>query len=70
MGNQRGTRYSNKHTFLDPSKDKEYWDFSFTEMGQYDAPAQVDYIRNFTGNDKISYVGISQGSAQMFSALS
>jgi lysosomal acid lipase/cholesteryl ester hydrolase len=45
LGNQRGTKYSSQHTTLNPKKDKQYWEFSFTEMGQYDAPAQVDYVR-------------------------
>ena len=38
LGNQRGTKYSIGHTTLSP-KSKEYWQFSWTEMGEYDAPA-------------------------------
>lgn len=30
----------------------------------------VDYVRGFTGQDKIAYIGHSQGTTQMFSALS
>jgi hypothetical protein len=26
------------HTSLNPKKDKAYWQFSWTEMGKYDAP--------------------------------
>ena len=44
LGNQRGTKYSKGHTTLS-TKDKAYWQFSYTEMGKYDAPAQVDYVR-------------------------
>ena len=58
------------HTTLDPKHDKAYWEFSFTEMGLYDAPAFIDHIRNETGQSKVSYIGHSQGTSQMFSAMS
>jgi gastric triacylglycerol lipase len=45
LGNNRGTKYSMSHTTLNPNKDKAYWEFSYTELGEYDAPTQVDYIR-------------------------
>ena len=41
LGNQRGTKYSIGHTQLS-TKSKEYWTFSWQEMGDYDAPAQVE----------------------------
>jgi len=66
LGNQRGTKYSMGHKSLNPKKDKAYWEFSFTEMGDYDAPAQVDYVRSATGIDKVTYIGHSQGTSQMF----
>jgi len=28
-----------KHQTLNPKKDKAYWEFSWWEMGMYDAPA-------------------------------
>lgn len=58
------------HESLDPSKDKEYWEFSFTEMGIHDAPAQVDYVRQKTNTEKVTFIGHSQGTSQMFYALS
>ena len=39
LGNQRGTKHSMGHTKLDYKKDKDYWEFTFIEMGDYDAPA-------------------------------
>ena len=57
------------HESLDP-KSAEFWQFSWTEMGDFDAPAQVDFVRNFTGVNKLSYVGHSQGTTQMFYGLS
>ena len=39
-------------------------------MGKYDTPAIVDYILEHTGEEKLSYIGHSQGTTQLFSALS
>lgn len=69
LGNQRGTMHSMGHKTLDPKKDKAYWEFSFTEMGDYDAPAQIDFARMTTGQDKVTYIGHSQGTSQMFYAI-
>jgi pimeloyl-ACP methyl ester carboxylesterase len=70
LGNQRGTKYSMDHTNLNHASDAAYWRFSFPEMGLYDAPAQVDYVRKVSGRDKITYIGHSQGTTQMFFAIS
>ena len=70
LGNQRGTTFSTGHVTLDTNS-KQYWEFSFTEMGEYDAPAQVEYALNFVGQRKAAaFIGHSQGSSQMFYALS
>jgi len=38
-------------------------------MGLYDDKANIEAIKKATGEDKISYVGYSQGTAQMHYAL-
>lgn len=38
-------------------------------MGEYDLPSQLNYIKKITGQEKVTYVGHSQGTSQMFSAL-
>ena len=38
-------------------------------MASHDLPAMVDYVRKETGQEKISYMGHSQGTTQMFAAL-
>jgi len=38
-------------------------------MGRFDSKAFVDYILEATGNNKLSYIGHSQGSTQMFACL-
>ena len=46
LGNNRGNKYSRANTKLDPSKDKAtFFDYSFFELGKYDAPSQIDFIR-------------------------
>jgi lysosomal acid lipase/cholesteryl ester hydrolase len=46
--NSRGTVYSNQHLNLTVS-DKDFWEFSYHEMGKYDVPANLRYILNTTG---------------------
>ncbi|CDW73802.1 ab-hydrolase associated lipase region family protein [Stylonychia lemnae] len=68
LGNTRGNKYSNQH--IDPTiSQQQYWDYSFQEMGDYDIPAALDYIRLLTKQDKVAYIGHSQGTAQMFYGL-
>ena len=69
MGNSRGNYYSRHHRSLDPDTDSAFWDFGWFEMGQYDLPAVITKVLLETGASKISYIGHSQGTTQMFSAL-
>jgi pimeloyl-ACP methyl ester carboxylesterase len=42
LGNNRGTKYSREHETLSATSDKtkkDFFDYSFYELGQYDAPA-------------------------------
>ena len=44
LGNQRGNKFSRKHKYLDPdttADQKKYFDFSWKEMGDHDAPAFI-----------------------------
>eukprot|EP00347_Sterkiella_histriomuscorum_P002574 403367625 len=71
INNTRGNRYSRNHTTLDPDYDKaKYWDFSFEDMARFDQPALFDFVLGRTGVKKVSYIGHSQGTTQMFCALS
>jgi len=62
LGNNRGNRWSERHTTL-TKKDREFWQFSWEEMGTYDTPAVIDYILDQTGYDKINYIGHSEGTS-------
>ena len=70
LGNNRGNKHSRNHKTLDPNKDKTFWNYSFHEMGIYDIPAVLDFIKKQTGVNKITYIGHSQGTTQMFAGLS
>lgn len=69
LGNSRGNKYSRSHTSLNPNKNK-FWYTDWEDMGLYDQPAIMDYITYRTGNEKMTYVGHSQGTTQMFHGLS
>lgn len=70
LGNTRGTNYSQKHLKYDPITDaKEFWDFSFAEMGLYDNPANIRAIKAKTNVDKVFYLGYSLGTFQYLYGL-
>lgn len=70
MGNARGTMYSRKHTSLNPdgqrSERKQFWEFSWHEIGVHDLPAMIDYTLKTTKFDKLHYIGHSQGTTSFF----
>ena len=45
MGNSRGTEYSRGHAKGLDISSKEFWAWSWAEMGIYDSPANIDYIK-------------------------
>jgi lysosomal acid lipase/cholesteryl ester hydrolase len=69
LGNSRGNKHSRIHKKYN-SESKEMWNFSFHEMGLYDLPAYIDHITKInTWSQKIIYIAHSQGTTQMFAAL-
>nr|AWU67119.1 putative triacylglycerol lipase [Crangon crangon] len=62
LGNARGNKYSRNHTRLDPSE-KEFWQFSWEEMAQYDLPAVIDYVLDATKYSQLYYIGHSMVKA-------
>lgn len=63
LGNSRGNTFSRAHVKYNPDKDyKEFWNYSWFEMGKYDVPAVIDYIQSQTGGQKVAYAGHSQGT--------
>ncbi|XP_062435675.1 lipase member M-like [Rhea pennata] len=69
MGNSRGNTWSLKHKTLKLCQ-KEFWQFSFDEIGKYDLPAELYFAMNKTGQKQIYYVGHSEASTAGFIAFS
>lgn len=70
LGNNRGTIYCRTNIHYDPVTDyMKFFDYSFYELGKYDVPAQINYVLGQTGLQKLSYIGHSMGTSQMFSQL-
>eukprot|EP00123_Amoebidium_parasiticum_P008510 comp18856_c0_seq1/m.20901 comp18856_c0_seq1/g.20901 ORF comp18856_c0_seq1/g.20901 comp18856_c0_seq1/m.20901 type:complete len:429 (-) comp18856_c0_seq1:234-1520(-) len=69
LGNVRGSNYSRAHVTLDP-RQREFWDWSFDEMSLIDLPAMVEYARRVSGQEKLYYIGHSQGTLMGFAGLS
>lgn len=81
LGNSRGNKYSKNHVKLNEKINhsqterdnftKEFWNFSFEEMGKNDLPAFIDHILKYNNQfEKITYIGHSQGTTQFFSGFS
>ncbi|CDW82246.1 ab-hydrolase associated lipase region family protein [Stylonychia lemnae] len=68
LGNNRGNKYS--LTSHIPKTSKQFWDYGFEEMGDHDLPAALNYIEKVTYQRKVAYIGHSQGTSQLFYALS
>ena len=70
LGNSRGSYHSLGHIKYNSKTDKEYWQFTWQHMADYDIPAVIPFVLQYTNQKKLSYVGHSQGTLQMFAHLS
>ncbi|CAN6194149.1 unnamed protein product [Urochloa humidicola] len=69
IANCRGTKYSRKHTYLNP-EDPAFWDWTWDQLAAYDLPAVVQFVYNQTGGKKVHYVGHSLGTLIILAAFS
>mmetsp|Transcript_67401 Transcript_67401/g.161661 ORF Transcript_67401/g.161661 Transcript_67401/m.161661 type:complete len:411 (+) Transcript_67401:59-1291(+) len=69
LTNSRGNTFSRRHKALQPHFSKEFWNFSFPDLGRKDVPANIDYILKHTKQATLSLIGHSQGTSQVFVAL-
>lgn len=62
--------YSTNHTTLKPFGSKadqnKYWYFTCHQIGFYDLPASIDYALATTEQEKLHFIGHSQGAAVFF----
>merc|ERR1711934_421003 len=49
---------------------KDFWEFSWDQIAQYDLPAKVDFILNQTNRSSLLYVGHSEGTMIGFAEFS
>ncbi|XP_075150337.1 lipase 3-like [Haematobia irritans] len=69
LGNNRGNPYGRRHKNL-TTDSREFWHFSFHEIGTMDLPATIEYILQHTHQTSLHFVGSSQGSTVAFVLLS
>lgn len=73
LSNSRGNKYSKSHerygSELDEFLDENFWDFTWYEMAKHDVPAVVQHVTKITKLQKVHYIGHSQGTLTMFTAL-
>lgn len=65
INNVRGTTYSNSNINLNPN-DRSFWAWSFDEMAEYDIPTFLNFVLDVTKQEKVGYVGHSQGTTVAF----
>lgn len=73
LPNARGNGFSqgyknasrNADNIVDP-----YWKFSWDQIAEFDVPAVIDAVRDWTKKSKVIYIGHSQGTTTMFALLS
>eukprot|EP00644_Phytophthora_capsici_P004554 jgi/Phyca11/7395/fgenesh1_pm.PHYCAscaffold_19_\ len=69
LGNNRGNTYSTNHVKY-TTEDDAFWDFSWEDMGRFDLPAMLNYVRSTSNQDTVALVGHSEGTTQAFVAFS
>ena len=58
LGNDRGTKNSQRHTSLNPITDAaEFFDYSWAELGVYDAPANLNFVKTHSGGKPVTFIG-------------
>ena len=62
LGHLRNGYYNWRNTF------SQYWDFCYDEMAEFDLPANLNYVTEKTGYEKVVYIGHSQGTTQFWAA--
>ena len=69
LGNSRGSYHSLGHIKYNSKFDPRYWQFTWQHMADYDIPAVIPFVLKYTNKQKLTYVGHSQGTLQMFAHL-
>lgn len=66
LTNIRGNTYGRKHISMNPDTNSKFWKFSFHEVGMYDFPATINYIRSITGEQQVFFIAHSSATTAFF----
>ncbi|XP_032519952.2 lipase 3-like [Danaus plexippus] len=69
LGNIRGSKYSRHHVSKHVSH-PDFWRFSIDEIALHDLPTMIDYVLKSSKQEKLFYVGHSQGTTAFFALTS
>ncbi|KAM3959390.1 lipase 3 [Aphomia sociella] len=69
LANVRGNKYSRRHITKHPAQ-ADFWKFSTDEIANVDLPAMIDHALKTSGQEKLHYVGYSQGTTVFFAMAS
>lgn len=64
LGNARGNKYT-RHASMHRAQ-PNFWQYSNDEIALYDLPAMIDYVLKVSRQQKMYYVGHSQGTTAFF----
>lgn len=69
--NVRGNVYSRNHISKNPNNSSSgFWEFTWYEIGIHDTSRVIDYVLEKTNNQKLYYIGFSQGTTTLMVLLS
>lgn len=69
FGNSRGSYHSLGHVKWNYTTDPQYWQFTWQHMADYDIPSSISFVLQSTKQQKLTYIGHSQGTLIMFAHL-
>ncbi|NP_001119718.1 egg-specific protein precursor [Bombyx mori] len=69
LGNVRGNKYSRSHVSKHPALN-DFWKFSNDEIALHDLPAIIDHVLDISGQERLHYIGHSQGATTFFALMS
>jgi len=69
LGNNRTSWFGQQH-LITKYEEVDFWRFSIDEIVKFDLPAMIDFVRQATNQQRICWVGMSQGAGQLFAYLS
>ena len=55
---------------MDPIEDaKKFFDYSYAEIGKYDIPVNLNFVKERARGKSVTYIGFAQGATSILYAL-